>query len=352
MGYIAVRTRLGVAGILVAALGMTGAEVSAQAPFAKLTEVLESGVGFQRVFFGTVVAKETVDLAFQVGGQVTEFPVDEGVTVTEGGLVARLDQEPFDLAFEEASAQAAQAQRTVARYEQLAGGAVSETTLRDSQTQLELARIGERNAERALEQATLFAPFDALVATRLVAKFATVGAGTPVVRLHDMSELRIEIDVPEALFVRVDQAQVVEIYAEFPASEKRYPVELREFNAETSPISQTYTITLGLEPPEGVTALPGSSARVTAVLQTDQPRIEVPASAVVFGNDGATNVMVFEPAGADEGTVSLTPVEVSATEHGAVAITSGLSAGQEIVAVGGSGLADGDTVRRFAGFGN
>ncbi|MBU0779158.1 MAG: biotin/lipoyl-binding protein, partial [Alphaproteobacteria bacterium] len=78
------------------------AVAQSQAPFVKLETVTSRAAEEQRVFFGRVVARETVDLAFQVGGQIEEFPVEEGATVKAGDLVARMDQVPFELALAQA----------------------------------------------------------------------------------------------------------------------------------------------------------------------------------------------------------------------------------------------------------
>lgn len=323
----------------------------AQTPIVKIETVDATGSGLSRVFFGHVVARETVDLAFQVSGQIVEFPLDEGADVPKGGLVASLDLVPFELALEQALVNNQQAQRTLDRYRQLEGNVVSPTTVQDAETQVELTRIAVSNAERALSQATLVAPFDALVASRLVPNFSTTAAGTPVVRLHDMSDLRIEIEVPEILFRQAGRNPDVEIYAEFTGDPNRYPLGIREVNAETATVGQTYSITLGMAPTDGLTVWPGSSVKVTTTLATDDTVVMIPSSAVVIANDGSTHVMVFTPTGEREGKVTLTAVEVAATERGEVEITSGLEAGQEIVTVGASALTDGQDVRRFAGFG-
>lgn len=325
---------------------------SAQSPIVKLTTVPAGETGTKRVFFGRVVARETVDLAFQVGGQIIEFPVEEGAKINAGSVVAKLDQEPFTLAQEEADAGSDQAHRTLDRYEKLLGSAVSETTVQDAETQVELADIALRNAERALSQATLHAPYDSIVAARLVPNFSTISAGTPVVRLHDMSDLRIEINVPETLFQRAGRATEVDLQAEFPAVKGSFPLQLREFNAETEQVGQTYSITLGMTPPEGVPILPGSSAKVTAVMYLGTSRIEIPISAVSIGNDASASVMVFTPTGADEGTVTRKAVEIAPTDRGTVEVLSGIEPGQEIVAIAANQLEDGATVRRFAGFGD
>ncbi|WGW05930.1 efflux RND transporter periplasmic adaptor subunit [Tropicibacter oceani] len=344
--------RLPLAPALALVLGLLCPAVAlADAPIVKLQKVTTGQAEIRRVFFGKVVARETVDLAFQVGGQIVELPVEEGTTIPKGAVVAKMDLEPFQLALEQAQANDDQAQRTVARYEQLAGSSVAETNLQDARTTLTLNDIAVRTAERNLEHATLHAPFDAVVATRLVPNFSTVGAGTPVVRLHDMSELRIEIDVPETLFQRAGRDADVSLRATFPASDASYPLQIREYNAETADIGQTYSITLGMPVPQDEIILPGSSATVSANLRTGDQKIEVPGSAIVIGNDNRTYVMVFEPAGADEGSVTRTPVQITPGDNGTVEVIAGLQDGQEIVVSGANQLDDGATVRRFTVFG-
>lgn len=326
--------------------------MSQEMRLAKIIEVQSQDSAVTRQFFGHVVAKETVDLAFQVGGQIVELPLVEGERIEEGTVVAQLDLEPFELALDQAQVQRDQAERTLARLKKLEGSTVSEVSVDDAETSLQLAELAVRNARRELNNATLLAPFDALIAARSVANFATISAGTPVARLHDMSELRIEIEVPEVLFQRAGTDPDMALWAQFPTDDKRYPVTPREFNAETSQVGQTYQITLGMAPPEDQTILPGSSVTVHATLMGGSGEIHIPASAVSTGNDGSTNVMVFTPTGADEGTVARRPVRVEPTIRGDVRVIEGLEPGKEIVASGASQLADGDRVKRFAGFSN
>lgn len=324
----------------------------AETRIVKVATATSGGDEERRIFYGRVVARETLDLAFQVGGQIVEMPIEEGAFMSAGDLVARLDQVPFELALENAAAQQSQAARLVSRYKKLVGSSIAETNLQDAETQLELSGIGLRSAERELANTTLLAPFDAIVAARLEPNFSTVGTGTPVVRLHDMSDLRIEIDVPEQLFQRAGQDADVTLFAEFTASDAQYPLGIREFNAETVQVGQTYTLTLGMAPQQGLNILPGSSAKVTALLNSGVSYIEVPASAVIIENDNTTSVMVYTPTGASEGTVAKTPVEIEPTDSGNVAILSGLETGQEYVAIGADRLTNGEAVRRFTGFGD
>ncbi|MBX2806564.1 MAG: efflux RND transporter periplasmic adaptor subunit, partial [Hyphomicrobiales bacterium] len=269
--------------------------------------------------------------------------------VERGGLIAQLDLEPFQLTLEQAKLNLAQAERDLARRKQLGPNTVSQVTIDDSETAASLARVTVRNAEYSLRQATLEAPFDALIASRNVENYTSVTAGTSIVRLHDMSELRVEIDVPEILFRQAQEGNDdVQIVAILPETDEPIPLEFREFNAETSAVGQTYAITLAMTPP-GESLLPGASVTVAAKRKLTESKIIVPSTAVVIDPDKSTHLMVFEPKGADEGSVRKVPVELATDDKGQFVLASDIEDGIEIVMAGASQLTDGQQVRRFTG---
>ncbi|TDL78255.1 efflux RND transporter periplasmic adaptor subunit [Palleronia sediminis] len=317
-------------------------------------ETLEPGGGaLEREFFGRVRARETVDLAFQVAGQITEFPVTEGTRLTSGDLVAQLDLTPFQRAVDRAEVDLAKAERDLARLQELQGSAISAVQVRDAQTTVDLARIAAEEARDRLEDATLKTAFDALVARRELANYSTVAAGTPVVRLHDMSELRVDIEVPEVLFRSASGGREVTFDATFPGDPQAYPLELREYEAETAEIAQTYSMTLGFTGEVPSWVLPGASVTVTA--RAERPEGEtilLPETALVFDADRQPGVMVFLPGdGGDVGSVEWRPVEIDMRDDARIGLVEGPPAGTKIVVSGGSQLRDGQKVRRFTAIG-
>ncbi|PVA09524.1 efflux RND transporter periplasmic adaptor subunit [Pelagivirga sediminicola] len=311
----------------------------------------QAETGMTREFYGKVVARQTVDLAFQTGGQLIEFPLVEGQTVEQGALVARLDPEPFELALGQARLRQSQAARDLDRLSRLSNASVSQAARDDARTNEGLAMIALRDAERALAQATLTAPFEALVAERLVANFSTVAAGTPVARLHDMSELRVEVEVPEILFQQAGRNPDVSIHANFPAGDRSYPLEIREFTSDAAAVGQTFKLTLAFAADDAPDVLPGSSVTVSARRHLDDAGLAVPASALVPEPGGAVFVMVYE-GDKDGATVHRRKVALDVAEDGSFRVTSGLQPGEQIVAAGATALKDGQTVRRFTGFPN
>ena len=318
----------------------------------KLMTVADQDHRVTRTFFGQVNGRQTVDLAFQVGGQIQDLPVIEGQFLSAGDMIAQLDMEPFALQLEQAQLQKSEADRTVDRLRRLAGSAASQVSLEQAETQAQLAALALRDAANRHRHATLQAPFDALVASRKIANFSTITAGTPVVRLHDMSELWIEINVPEVLFQRFDSADDVRFHATFPSHATRYPLVLREFTAEASAVGQTFQVTLALPSTDGLHILPGSSATVTAEAAGGLQGAVLPASAVGIDPDGSTYVLAFLPEPDGNGTLRRQSVTVQPADDGSFVAISGLETGVEIVAAGLSLLENGQSVRRFSGFGN
>lgn len=351
--------------ILSVAGGMAAAALVAQEPApdgsagsalrpVRLMTVTEPDTAVTRQFYGQIVARQTVDLAFQVGGQLAELPVRNGQSVAEGDLLARLDPVPFARAVERAELNLQQAQREFDRVQRLAESNVaSEARFDEAQTALDLAKVSLREARDAQDDATLTAAFDGLVAQRLVANFTTVAQGTPVLRLHDMSEPRVEIDVPERLFQRGQDADGLHITADFGPENPEVPLRLAEFTAETQGVAQSYTVDLALPADAGFTPLPGRTTTVTVNLPSGaDATLRVPMTALIHDSDRRTQVMVFEPTGADAGTVRPLTVEIVSREGSEVGIAPGgdLEPGMEIVATGAHLLTEGQQVRRFTGF--
>lgn len=305
----------------------------------------------ERVFFGQVAARETVDLSFEVGGRLVMFDAREGEFLPEGVQIAAMDLAPFERAVERATLQLAQANRDLTRAQTLVQSNVaSETQAENAETARDLAAVTLREARDALEDAALAAPFGALVASRLTPNFANVLPGQPIVRLHDMSEVRVEIDVPERLFQSLSDVDSVSFVGTSPLFQGEVPLALREFNAETQNIGQSYRVTLALpstQVPPGI--IPGASMTVTARLErADTAAIALPPSAVAM-KDSGPQVLVYTPnADEQDGTVRWQSVEV-ASANGTQIVVTGLAPTQWVVGTGVQLLREGETVRPFTG---
>jgi RND family efflux transporter MFP subunit len=298
-----------------------------------------------RQFFGQVRARETVDLALQVGGTLERLIPEEGMRVARGETLARLRLDPFERAVARAELQRDMARREAERARDLADRAVGPLTrAEDAETARDLAEVALRDARAALEDAVLTAPFDGLVAARLVAEHSSVAAGQPVLRLHDMSQVRVDLSLPERLFAAAGGLEQVRFTAALFGEE--VALDVVAFQPEASRVGQSFRVTLSVPAGAAAGLVPGASLTVLASVPMPAAGLAVPAEAVLTANDRSTSVFVVEGA-EDDLRVRQVPVQVT-TPDGTTLQVVGVPEGAEIVTAGVHRLQDGQRVRRFA----
>ena len=313
----------------------------------QLGEVSGQDAESRREFVGRVEARQTVDMAFQVSGQLAELPVIEGQRIAQGDLVARLDLEDFARAQREARVQLQQAQTELDRQRTLhERGIASQAALDSAQTNYDLRAVALQTAQRNREYATLTAPFDGLVSRRLVDNFTIVSPGQPIVRLQDVGELRVSIPISEDTVATFDQTNLLTLEASFSFLPGRsFRLIPRELVSEPDNASRTYRAVAALPADIPANILPGMTATVTAEFERNANSaadLLVPLSALGETADGRTVVWIYD---AERGVVNARTVETGGIQGAQVVITSGAEAGDPIVTAGVTALYDGMPVR-------
>jgi RND family efflux transporter MFP subunit len=327
--------------------GVTASAEVLDAPARVLTHVaVPTEALMERRFFGRVVARETLDLAFDIGGRVEEMPVEAGDRIAAGEVLAQIRRAPLVRSVERARIDLAAAERELQRAEMLvASNATARTRAEDAADAVALARVVLADAELALADATLASPFDALIVDRLVPPLSVVEPGQPVLRLHDLSELRIEVVLPERLLAEVADPATLGFAAVLPGRSQPVPLTLRTFRAEADRIGQGYTVTLALPADVPPTLVPGIAAEVI-VTRPDAPRgLPIPSAAVVVGPQGETSVLALTGP-SDAQVLTRVPVTVASTD-GMTVLANGIAPGTEIVAAGTHLLTDGQRATRL-----
>jgi RND family efflux transporter MFP subunit len=319
------------------------AEVSRPVPMHTIAGAeLASGLRFP----GRVQAVQRAELAFNVPGQITEFPVQEGQSLDAGALIARLDPTAFDARLSAARAEFDEARANYERVRKIweQSQAVARAEVDQKRAAMEVARSAFAAAKQDAEDTRLTAPFDGVIARRYVENFQNVQAKEPVVSLQDVDQLEIVIHVAERV-MRSEPRRIAgqAVFDDIPG--RRFPVTLKSYAAEADPQTQTYEVVLGLTRPQDVTILPGMSAEVVpqdTVAGATTSRIAVPLEAVTAGPDGKPRVWVVHP---ETARVSSRPVEVGTVQGSDIVVHQGLEVGERIVTAGLGHLRDGMLVR-------
>ena len=312
-----------------------------------LTVAVSATNDVQRVFVGRLEPLRVVDLAFQISGQILELPVSAGEGLKKGELIARLDITDFELALARAQASFDLATSEFKRSAELANrGAGSEARLDTAKAQLAQSEVALREAERRLAQTRIEAPFDALVGRIFSEAYSNTTPAAPIVRLQDVSEMRVYISLPEEIAALArTRAEDFSITATFPAA-PGYEAELilREFVTEADPVAQTHVVEFAIAGELDFRLLPGMTANVVARLEGSggTGSVVIPVSAIDTTSAPEPRVWIFDES---NGTVRPRTVRLGLPRENAIVVLEGLAAGQRVVSGGWWKLTDGMNIR-------
>jgi len=203
-----------------------------------------------------------------------------------------------------------------------------------------------KNAKDRLEDTSLRAPYNGIVAERYVENYEFVSAFNNILSLQDITTVEIVAQIPENILARA-RARERNSRATFRASFPSIPgLELdavpTEFAAEADPVTRTYDVTFQCRQPDDVNILAG----MTAEIQGTGAGIEtsgwlVPVSAI-FGDATGSNVWVL-----DEGasTARKVPVELGEPREDGIWVVSGLESGMRLITAGAQFLSENQPVR-------
>ncbi|HIG43729.1 MAG: efflux RND transporter periplasmic adaptor subunit [bacterium] len=316
---------------------------------ARIFQIRESQQTIKHEFVGRVDAAQSVDMSFEVSGQLAELPVLAGQTVARGTLIASLDTTDFELSVREAGVQLKLASQGLKRKMKLLDEkGISPSVVDDARAVYELWQVRYDQSREALADAKIVAPFEGYIARRYTNNHVNVRSGDKIVRINDLSELFIYASIPEKLLATVTPERVLSQVARFDfAPGEVFPLDIRENAGEADEVAQTYRVTFVMPNPENKNILPGMTASVEVEITANldnMPGITVPITALVTSADKSFYVWVFEP---KTQLVSKQTVEIGSPIKEGVPIISGLKNGDLIVATGASQLQAGMKIRRM-----
>src|SRR5262245_51625341 len=236
----------------------------------------------------------------------------------------------------------------VAQEEQTAARQIVEKGASARKEDIEAQEAVVRGLEGRLSEAslqfrdtTLRAPYDGIIAERLVNEGQPIVAGSPVVKFQD-DEIDIVTDVPETFMAtEFFPAARVSMVAQFSgAPGQEFPVEIKEATQVADPKTQTFQVRVTTRRPAGFKALPGMTATVSVSYWpagVPRNRILVPVSAIAMLETGGQVAWVMGP----DQTVKPRPVDVGDVRGGEIEILGGLQPGERIVVAGLTFLRDG-----------
>src|SRR5580704_24010 len=128
-------------------------------------------------------------------------------------------------------------------------------------------------AKLQLEDSTLRAPFDGVIAQRFVDEGQSITVNKPVIRLQSVDPVDIVVDVPETVLTSdICSPGIVGMVAEINGMPGRqYPVRIKEVELVPDQRTQRFRVRYEMMRPSGVTVQPGMTATVSVSFR--RPRL-------------------------------------------------------------------------------
>lgn len=302
-------------------------------------------------YVGLLKGDIETDLGFKVGGilELIGLPGDpegwhEGAAARKGGLLAQLNQNDFESAAREARARLDLTDATLRRTAELfTNKTVSAQEYDVARANRDSAHAAFERARQALDDSRIEAPYDGVILFRMASAGETIAPGKPVLRIADLSQMSLEIGVPDTLVGRLTQ--------NMPARVKVSALDGLECSGRVSEIgvaarSGTRLFKVIIKIPNTDHRLkPGMSATVDFSEARPLPdgAVVVPLSAIVSGSGAHSKSLAVFVLDA-EGRARERIVQTEDIVRSSIVVLDGLKVGERVITSGAPDLYDGARV--------
>ena len=250
---------------------------------------------------GTLRARRTAEVRSVTAGIVTSLQVEEGDAVEEDQVLARLDTRELKLAASRDSLAAKNARSELDRLEKLEKlDAVSQEEIDKQRYALKEAKASAKLSRAQASRGAVKAPFAGTIIARNVDEGNLASSTTTLFEIADLSELELDLHLPEREAASVDVGAQVELTlldeTSFQAKViRRAPI----VDALTGTVK--FTVRASDFPQR---AVPGAFTRARILLESREGVTSLPRTAV-FELEGVPHVYIIR-----DGEAHRVPVEV------------------------------------------
>lgn len=286
---------------------------------------------------GTARAVTSAEIYPETAGRVTRVMFSAGDYVRSGQPLLELDARQERLAVDAARVQVLEAEQLLGRYRRIEDtGAISESQIEAGETALASAKVALRQAQAALADRTIRAPFSGHIGLTEIDPGDRVNDNTPIAQIDQRSRLFIDFPAPEEVFASLQEGQIVQVAA---FSDPENPIDARIVSTDTRISNESRNfIARAAIPNANDRFRPGMSFRVTFT-RNDTTRAAVPEEAIVWGGEGSHLFVVRE------GKASRVPVTITSRRNGIALVDGELTESDRVIVEGVQKIRDGQDIR-------
>jgi membrane fusion protein (multidrug efflux system) len=286
---------------------------------------------------GSLLAEESVIIRPEIDGRIVALHFQEGQAVAAGARLVSIDSTEYEA---QANAQRADLKteeqrlaRTKDLYEQKF---ISKDALDVQVGNVARLKAHVDEAESRTAKTIIRAPFAGILGLRQVSPGAYVKAGNDIVRLENVSSIKVDFRIPENYLSKIRPNQEIAVKLDaYPGEEFKG----RVYAVEPVVDERTRTIAMRARIPNNRFKLkPGMFVRVAVTLDNRPNAVIIPEEAIWPQGKSSFVYRVVD------GKAMLTKVEIGNRSPGSVEILKGLAANDLVITDGQMKLKDGAPV--------
>ena len=272
---------------------------------------------------GKIVANEYVELHPEVSGRLTYLHVPEGNMISQGTVIAKINDADLRAQLAKTKVQLDLAEKTEGRYKQL----LAINGLNQSDYDAVLNQVNGYKADMVYTQAlidktVIKAPFTGVTGLRLVSPGAYVTPATIIASLQQVNKIKLDFTLPEEYSVYIKKGRMVDVEIDDQTRRKAIII------ATEPQVNQTTRNLIVRAVLEGGNANPGAFAKVYVDAGGNKSAIKIPTNAIISDDKNTQLILVRE------GKAAFVNIQTGLRDADNVEITKGINVGDSIVVTG------------------
>tara|TARA_R110000764_G_scaffold1503_2_gene6559 strand:- start:98682 stop:99854 length:1173 start_codon:yes stop_codon:yes gene_type:complete len=294
---------------------------------------------------GDVMTKQNVLIYPEMSGTLNRVHVKEGQKVSKGQLLATIDDGGLSSQLAQHRTQAELSKTTFERQKRLWEQNIgSEIQYLQAKTNYEAQQSAVKQMESQVGKSSIRAPFTGIIDDVIKDEGTVVspGPGSEVFRIVNLSNMYIEVEVPESHLPNVTPGKDVKIY--FPVLGDSVSTKIRQTGNFINPSNRSFTAEIPVPSHDGKIK-PNLTARVMINDYTSDNAILIPQSILSENANGEQYVFLVDADSIQNDPVAKKVViKTGKTQGDYVEVLSGINEGDAIIDEGARSVKEGQKV--------
>ena len=287
---------------------------------------------------GDFVPDHQLNFVSEASGRVNKLNVQNGDYVTQGKVIATLDNEQIRIDLALAKTTLDKAKSDLSKYEKMANsGAVNKQQVEEMRMNVSTSESRVQTLKRSLRLTSIVAPISGVVSNLSIEKGSYLAPGTKIADIVDIKTLKMSVKLLDVQVVRVKSGQSVNIVPDLypnttisgkvasisPQADgsKKFDTEIRFTNPSKTPLKS------------------GMTGQVNFTFGGTKEALTLPIKCLV-GSIKDPKVFVIQG-----GVAKLVKIQVGSVDDDKIEIVSGISKGMKVVQTGQLNIDNGSKVK-------